>query len=316
MDLAVLIIGYSRPKGISSLLDNLFSNRIRDIYIALDGPKNSVDITTQNEIREIVLNFKGSLTSRIHLLDRTQNLGVAGGVLNAIDWFFSHEEMGIVLEDDLIVSNDFFPYCLHFLDMFREDKEVWMISGTQMQTNRINSKQISWANYPMIWGWASWREKWFEMRKSLLRKKPIQISNMFNRRYLFWAVGGNRALAGKVDTWDTQLAFEFMVQKKLCLLPPVNLISNIGNDGVASHTKGTNSGMNLKISSLNAHSYSTKKPSQLSLFKYNTFLEEEVFKIKWYHIFLPYYSFLFDSINFPKPSRRLSLNNRSDWNAN
>jgi hypothetical protein len=147
-------------------------------------------------------------------------------------------------------------------------------------------------------------------------KKTIQIKNLLNRRYLFWATGGNRALTGKVDTWDTQLAFEFMVQEKLCLLPPVNLISNIGNDEVASHTKNTNFSMNLKIGSLETNSYSINKPDKTSLFKYNTLLEKKVFKIKWHHLFLPYYSFLFDFIYFPESNRRLNLNSRSDWKAN
>ena len=316
MDLAVLIIGYSRPNGILSLLNALVSIKVRDIYIAIDGPRNLGAMRAQNRILEIIAEFEENSKSSIHVMTRSQNLGVAGGVLNAIDWFFSCEEMGVILEDDLIISNDFFHYALNTLTKFKQVSDVWMISGTQIFPNEIAYNEISWCNYPMIWGWASWRDKWLEMRESLLRDKPIKVRNLFDRRYLYWAIGGNRALSGKVDTWDTQLAFEFIVQKKLCVLPPVNLVSNIGNDEVASHTHKSNLSMNLAISSLGVDSYSTDMPKEGNLLKYNSLLEKRVFKIKWRHLFVPYDSFLFDSFYYPRKYRTLKLNRRSDWKTN
>jgi hypothetical protein len=130
---------------------------------------------------------------------------------------------------------------------------------------------------------------------------------------LFWAVGANRALAGKVDTWDTPLAFEFKTRDKLCLLPPVNLISNVGNDEVSTNTIKGNSSMNLEINPLD-HNYNfVKDPNEIYLKKYNKLLEKHVFKIKVKHFLLPYYAFLFDHIKFPVSKRRPALNERSDW---
>ena len=47
MNLAVLIIGYSRPAGITNLIKNLTQNGITRIYVSLDGPKNIRDIENQ-----------------------------------------------------------------------------------------------------------------------------------------------------------------------------------------------------------------------------------------------------------------------------
>jgi hypothetical protein len=250
---------------------------------------------------------------KIHVHKRVQNLGVAGGVLNAIDWFFSCEKMGLILEDDLQISSDLFEFSNRALKIYKGDPEVWMVSGTQLFPNLKKSTNISWSNYPMIWGWASWADKWQLMRESLLRRKHIGIKQLTNLCYLFWAIGGNRALSGKVDTWDTPLAFEFWQQNKLCLMPPVNLVSNVGDDDVSTNTKLSNDTMKLSIHTLGKEYNIADKVDKNFVKSYNSLLEEKVFKIKKRHILLPYFSFFYDHIKFPRSKRRLPLNTRVDW---
>jgi len=313
MNLAVLIITYSRPSGLSYLLKTLISAEIRDIYIAIDGPRNSKDKVNHEKIDLEISKYLHDPKIRIHVLKRVQNLGVAGGVLNAIDWFFSQEKMGLILEDDLRINPDLFRFSDLALKKYKDSPEVWMISGTQLFPNLEDTRHITWSNYPMIWGWAGWSEKWHVMRKSLLCKKDIGIRQLANLRYLFWAVGSNRALSGKVDTWDTPLAFEFWKQNKLCLMPPVNLVSNVGDDSVSTNTKIANSAMKLRIYSLDKNCDITNKPEINNLKKYNLLLEKKIFKIKIRHILIPYYSFFFDFIKFPKLNQRPPINERSDW---
>jgi hypothetical protein len=310
VDLAVLIIAYTRPEGVSYLLESLIISEVRDIYVSIDGPRNEIDKINNKKIKDILVNGSQQSKSRIHINEQKNNLGVAAGVISAVDWFFSNEERGIILEDDILVGKDFFKFALDGLNEYQGDPDVWMISGTQIFPDVKNNLNAVWANYPMIWGWGSWEKKWSEMRSVLLHKKRISIRNLSNPVHLFWAVGGNRALSGKVDTWDTQLAYEFIVQKKLCLLPPVNLISNIGNDEFASHTKRKNETMNLEIFPLPNNYILKNNLNRLKLKSYNSLLEKQVFKIKPRHLLLPYYSFLFDFIKFPKYKRKSPLISR------
>jgi hypothetical protein len=313
MNLAVLIIAYSRPEGISYLLKTLNSSGIRDVYIAIDGPRNARDKVNHEKINIEISKYLNQARPKIHVHKRVQNLGVAGGVLNAVDWFFSCEKMGLILEDDLRISSDLFEFSDRALKVYESDPDVWMISGTQLFPNFVTDTQIIWSNYPMIWGWAGWAEKWHIMRESLLGKKHIGLRRLFNRRYLYWAVGGNRALAGKVDTWDTPLAFEFWNQNKLCLMPPVNLVSNVGDDDVSTNTKIANSSMKLGIQTIEKGYDLANQSDKTSIKSYNALLEKRVFKIKWRHIFLPYFSYIYDHIKFPHSKRRLPLGERNDW---
>lgn len=42
---------------------------------------------------------------------------------------------------------------------------------------------------------------------------------------------------GKIDTWDYQWIYACWQQRQLCVVPAINLITNIGFDGRATHTK-------------------------------------------------------------------------------
>ena len=308
LDLAALIIGYSRPAGIANLLGRLNESGVRNVYISIDGPKNIEDKLAQDTIKQEIAN--NSRNTGIKVLQRDLNLGAAAGVIRAIDWFFSHEKMGVILEDDLQISEDFCSYAKNALDKYVNDDDVWMVSGTQHFPNFGNPKKTNWSNYPMVWGWAGWSHKWEVMRPSLLKYKTVRIRNLLDSNYLFWAIGANRALGGKIDAWDIPLAFEFKSQKKLSLLPPVNLISNVGNDEFATNTRVKNGFMHQKIQKLSNGFQYSEKPLSSSLLEYNVFLEKKVFNISKRHILLPYYSFFLDFIRFPKSNRKKPLKKR------
>jgi hypothetical protein len=236
-----------------------------------------------------------------------ENNGVAAGVIKAIDWFFTQVDSGIILEDDLVVADGFFKYCTDALSKFEHEIDVWMISGSQIFESYDFHNQLQLANYPMIWGWATWRGKWQEMRESLITPKKIGLKNIFNHRYLFWAVGANRALSGLVDTWDTPLAFEFFKRQKLCVISPVNLVSNIGDDEVAIHTKTSGFPLFVPLQDFNGYGIEDMNQCRNLPKSYNLILEKNLFRIRLRHIFIPYYSFLLDRFLYPAKYRKSKL---------
>ena len=68
MNLAVLIIGYSRPAGITNLIKNLTQNGITRIYISLDGPKNIRDIENQIIIQNEIIKLSANKSVQIKVL--------------------------------------------------------------------------------------------------------------------------------------------------------------------------------------------------------------------------------------------------------
>lgn len=310
MNLAVLIIGYSRPTGITNLINSLIINGITRVYLSLDGPRNTRDVENQAIIQNEINKFSENNKIQIRVLKQQLNLGIAVAVIGAIDWFFSQEDCGLILEDDLVIGSEFILFANSCLNKYSNIPDVWMISGSQLISNFSSKSETIWSNYPMIWGWATWAQKWKEMRSYLIRDKKTTFFQTLNYRYLYWKIGAKRVLSGKVDTWDTPLAFEFKVQAKFCILPPLNLVSNIGFDEMASHTTSRVNGVGTPIQKNNKQITLTSNPDINQVHEYNKKLESDIFRIRFKHLFLPFTSFLFDHFKFPKNSRQDILRNR------
>lgn len=301
----VLIISYARPDGVRNLIQSCIVNNVTDIYIAIDGPKSEEMKIRQDQIIEVVNSYAQIPGLKLNVLKREKNLGVGVGVITAIDWFFEQEECGHVLEDDLTVSADFFKFSRMCLDEFSQNSNIYMISGTEITGMEEGNSSIFWTNYPMIWGWSTWRDRWFVMRGGLLERKTLTFSNYFSRRFNYWIVGANRVLDGLVDTWDTPLAAEFFSRGWLTIIPPVNLVSNFGDDKNASHTHGGSLGLKLPILEIPKVIDLYSNNNRKSITRYNRYLEEYIFRIRRKHLFLPVYSLLVD--RFIYKGKHLSL---------
>ena len=185
IDTPVLIVAYSRPEGISYLLRILENIGVERVYVAIDGPRNYKDKAKQKNIEKEIDKYINNSIIKIRVMKQSKNLGVASGVISAIDWFFSCEEMGIILEDDLRINADFYQYAAQALEKYKLYPNVWMISGTQLFPAELDARTCAWTNYPMIWGWAGWSKKWDEMRNSLLKTKRIGLKHLINKRYIY-----------------------------------------------------------------------------------------------------------------------------------
>ena len=287
---AVLILAFIRHNGVKRLIETCLENDVSRIYISIDGPRSESDRSTQQEMLEIIQEFRMVAPTQFFVQRHEENLGVGVGVISGLDWFFSHEDSGHILEDDLHVDSNFFAFSRIALLEFANHNSVKMISGSQLIPTVPIGKDAHWSNYPMIWGWSSWSDKWTEMRNGLLQKKSFVYFRKDSDVINFWTLGANRVLDGKVDTWDTPLAAEFHKQKWLCIIPPSNLVTNSGDDLQAFHTKGDTFGMNLPISKLlpDVDFYSLSSPEFVD--SYNKKLEKIVFKVKKRHFFSPFYS--------------------------
>ena len=287
-----MIVAYARPDGVERLLNICRSAGVRRIYIAIDGPRDHRISQKQSTMLSIIHGFQNHQTMDIQVWHRNHNLGVAVSVITAIDWFFKRENSGLVLEDDLIPSLDFFAFASKGLEKFEFNEKVWMICGSRMLPTTRNCLETDWSHYPMIWGWATWKSRWSVMRKTFSQKDLAQKMNFYNARHNFWYVGSSRAKSGEIDTWDIPLAFAQWSQSKFSIIPPVNLVTNVGFDSEGTHTSGDAYPLSHPTDFLpSAYSFS-EQPSFSSSHSYDILLEDKLFGIRPRHRFLRLYSSL------------------------
>jgi hypothetical protein len=173
------------------------------------------------------------------------NLGCRNRVASGIDWIFEHVPEAIILEDDCLPHPTFFPFCEELLERYRDDEAVLMISGANHQLGRPRGEaSYYFSRYMPVWGWASWRRAWRHYDRAASCWPAFRdsgalqkiIDNSYGRRRwneLFQAVYDAR-----IDTWDYQLLLAAWKNGMVSVIPNVNLISNIGFNAEATHTKG------------------------------------------------------------------------------
>jgi len=281
---AVLIITHNRFANVKNLLDKIIKSDDLRLYIAIDGP-NKFDV----KYKERILEFKNYLDLirlhqgvQIEVWERENNLGLACSMITAIDWFFAYEAKGIILEDDLSISNEFLNFASNALIHFEDHKEVLMISGNQFFTQEDNLGDVSTCMYPLIWGWATWGDRWRKFRKTLNdgdileRKVPLKISTRF-----FLELGCYRSISCRNNSWAILFATYSRFQGFQSVLPNVNLVTNLGNDIYATNTISNHWTLNREI----ADSYNPRfKPS--SKIDITDLVEKKIYGISNRHIFL------------------------------
>ena len=244
LETAVLFLIFNRPDTTEKVLEVIRGARPPRLYIACDGPRSfkKGEAELVDGVRKMVLD-KVDWPCEVHTLFRDTNLGCKMAVSGAITWFFSKEEQGIILEDDCLVSATFFPFCQTLLQRYANDESV---AGITADYRPLKSKHepdtFGRIGYPLIWGWASWSRVWKNYDPDVKRWNGntndyprLAAKPQATQHYLKMVFDAVKV--GELDTWDFQFNFMCQLHEQDFLFPHVNMITNIGFAGNATHTE-------------------------------------------------------------------------------
>ena len=243
-DVPILMILFNRPLHAKQVFDRVKQIRPTALYIAVDGPRETHVHESEkvNQCREIINQV--DWPCEVHTLFRGTNLGCRLAVSSAITWFFNNVEYGIILEDDCVPDATFFSYCEDLLIRYQMDKNVMHIAGTNLLPSyKWNSDSYFFTKICLIWGWASWRRAWqsydLDMENLLndINNGLIETQVSDKESIKYWKQTFMDTYNLKIDTWDYQWIYSIWRNRGLCIIPECNLITNIGYDYSATHTK-------------------------------------------------------------------------------
>jgi hypothetical protein len=238
----VLFLIFNRPDTTQQVFNEIRKARPKQLFVAADGPRKDRpdDIDNCRKTREIVNQVDWDC--KVSTLFRNENLGCKIAVSSAIDWFFSNVDEGIILEDDCLPSQSFFRFCEELLVRYKDDMRIMMISGyNKNQTWKCDINDYFFSYIGSIWGWASWRRAWKFYNVNI---DETEYGNNLN--YLEFLLGKElkdvrinhfEMLKKGLDTWDYQWSFARHFNSGLTCVSSKSLISNIGFDKHATHTK-------------------------------------------------------------------------------
>lgn len=236
----IAVFGFNRPTHLRNCLESLAKcNSFSDFEgtIFIDGPRNSDD---EALVRE-TLKIANSFSQKYHFLviQRESNLGLSSSIRNGIDYVFSKHQKIIVIEDDLLLDRHFLNFIDSSLDHYESSNGVSSISGYQYPLS-IQLSDCVFLRGADCWGWGTWKDRWElanfdseELMQKLIKAGNLEELDLDNSIYYSKMLQMN--IEKKINSWAIPWHISMFLENKLCLYPPISLVSNEGGDGSGTH---------------------------------------------------------------------------------
>ncbi|MBC8085601.1 MAG: nucleotide-diphospho-sugar transferase [Hymenobacter sp.] len=249
LDTPVLLLIFSRPDTTRRVFDTIRQARPTRLYVAADGPRphHPTDAARCAETRAVAQAV--DWPCEVFTLFQEQNLNCGLGPITALNWFFSHEEEGIILEDDCVPAPSFYPFCQELLARYRHDTRVMHIGGNNFGSEARGPQPSGATSYHFStqrnsWGWATWRRAWslydYQLTgfREAVRTGALDgiFSGPLEKRYRLAKMAAVLALPQPADVWDYQWEYTIAMHSGLYIVPAVNLVGNIGFGNHSTHT--------------------------------------------------------------------------------
>lgn len=235
---AVLFLIFNRPGSTASVFEAIRKVRPTRLYVAGDGPRDGVvgDAKRVAEARRIAMEV--DWPCKVRTLFRSKNLGCKYAVNDAILWFFRNEPYGIILEDDVLPTTEFFFAIERCLKKYKDHYYISSVSGRNELSNVEDFRDRPvLSNKFWCWGWGSWRNRVLSIDVEYGYDKRIKLSGLYNGffDYCYIREMAHLLSSGSVHTWDWpyDLCFRYKQQKSLIL--PINQVRNIGFGSGGTH---------------------------------------------------------------------------------
>lgn len=239
----ILLIIFKRKDVALKSLSSIRRMQPKKIYIAGDGARKNVigEEVKVSETRKAILNAI-DWPCEVNTLFQDQNLGCANGVFEAINWLFKNEEKGIIIEDDCVLRDSFFPFAEEMLNRYENDMRIGMIDAANYLPNIIIPYSYGFSRYKSTNGWATWRRAWklmdmdMKWRGTEWEKSVIDNMDYKSKGYYYWKYRLKAVDLKDVSAWDWQWYFTLAANNMLGIYPKYSLITNIGFGEDATHT--------------------------------------------------------------------------------
>lgn len=241
----ILILAFNRPDHVKKAMLKVKEYQPSKLYLACDGARSNIleDEKLVVETQNVMLTSV-DWPCKVNTLFRDNNLGCDRAIYEAITWFFENEEYGIIIEDDVILSIDFFKLCEDLLPRYSLNERIMEISARNHSGRHDINNSYVYAQSMYNWGWATWKRAWNKIHSAIIGNETVSII------YLIWRLGFFRgvmmnyyfsSLRNEIapdSTWDTHWYRCILMNDGLVIIPGVNLAINVGMSDGTHYSQG------------------------------------------------------------------------------
>lgn len=251
-DISVLMLFFNRPDHLQEVFDEVKKARPARLFLYQDGPRGERDMAGITACREVVSDKNIDWECEVHRLYQEKNYGCDPSEYMSQKWAFSMTDKCMVLEDDDVPSQAFFPFCKELLDKYENDERVWMIAGFNSEESvpalcreGQGGSSYFFTSVFSIWGWASWKRvidtwdadySWLEDKEKLAKVERVIKEKKLRSDFL--PMCRDHKAAGKAF-YESIFWASMLLNDGLAIMPTYNLINNKGVTDDSTHFQGS-----------------------------------------------------------------------------
>ncbi len=248
VDVPVALIFFNRPEVFRQVFHRIREIRPSKLFLIQDGARANkpLDLQKIKECRDIVDNVDWDCEIVRDYSD--VNLGCGRRIFTGLTNAFKLVDRLVVIEDDIIVSDTFLPFCKELLERYKEDERIGLISGM----NQLSIyKECPFSYFfsqggGAIWGWATWKRVWDKIDWNLpiaedeYLKKTLVRNNYYRGKgdFLVKRLENVHHMIshGQCPSfWSFHFGIYAYINNLLNIVPKYNMISNIGLTDDSTH---------------------------------------------------------------------------------
>lgn len=237
----IILFVYNRLDHTQDTLDALENNIIAkdsELFIYSDGPKDSSQVESVQEVRKYIRSVSGF--KAVHIIESEHNKGLAKSIIDGVTEIVNKYESIIVIEDDIVTSPFFLEYMNDSLKLYKNINKVMHIAGYVPELKNNDLPETVFYRASTCWGWGTWSDRWAGFTKDhdiyISEFSEIDIYKFnINGTYDYWShllLNKNN----KINTWAIFWYAYIFSKNGLCLHPSKSLVKNIGNDATGVHS--------------------------------------------------------------------------------
>lgn len=240
MKIAVIFFAFNRPDKFKCTINSYLGCKLSqrsDLFVFIDGARNLDDSIRVDENYRVAKQLLPEAT----ILRRSYNYGLKRSIFEGVTNVLDSYDAVVVLEDDLILSDNFYTYMKTALLKYKDNHDVFQISGFSYVDN--NDLSCSFLPLTTSWGWATWAKKWNKFDISI---DDWAFINNKNNIFEFDCLGTfnfskmlKKEYSKQVSSWAIRWYHYVFQNKGLVLYPPVTLVKNAGFGDDATHSSHT-----------------------------------------------------------------------------
>lgn len=245
----IIIFAYNRADCLENLLHSLEHNdktEDMELFILIDIPSlnDKRNIKRNVEVVNFVDDYKkrSKKFKKIQVIVAKEHKGLAKSIITGVSKVINRYGKAIVLEDDLIVSNDFLDYMQRGLNFYEDNEKVWAVAAHTLAMKELKyyKKDVFLNPRPESWGWGTWKDRWnrtdWDVKTYEHFKKDYVGQFLFN-------LGGNdlcRMLKMQMkdetfDSWAIRWGYQQFLERKYTVYPRESRVIHCGNDRRSTH---------------------------------------------------------------------------------